>query len=200
MYYELNFTDNWFHRNLSLKCKTSKPLALLELWTQHLFHHIYVWSIAPAIISLAHFLPKHSWIVRDMCDFLLFCDCAWILWSILLQSFIFCILSTKVKVNKNRISKGKVERIEYFEILRQYLYPLHFFPQKSQGEQFHCWVFRKMKMYIHTESCMWMFLIVSSVTFQNWKPPKCPLFSEWRNKLWYILTVEYYSAILENEL
>lgn len=156
--------------------------------------------IAPAIISLAHFLPKHSWIVRDMCDFLLFCDCAWILWSILLQSFIFCILSTKVKVNKNRISKGKVERIEYFEILRQYLYPLHFFPQKSQGEQFHCWVFRKMKMYIHTESCMWMFLIVSSVTFQNWKPPKCPLFSEWRNKLWYILTVEYYSAILENEL
>ena len=29
----------------------------------------------------------------------------------------------------------------------------------------------------------------------TWKQPRCPLTEEWIKKLWYIDTVEYYSAI-----
>ena len=32
------------------------------------------------------------------------------------------------------------------------------------------------------------------------KQPKCPVASEWIRKLWYIYTMEYYSAINKNAL
>ena len=31
-----------------------------------------------------------------------------------------------------------------------------------------------------------------------WKKPRCPLTDEWIRKLWYIYTMEYYSAIKMN--
>ena len=31
-----------------------------------------------------------------------------------------------------------------------------------------------------------------------WKQPRCPLVHEWIKKLWYIYTMEYYSAIKQN--
>ena len=34
---------------------------------------------------------------------------------------------------------------------------------------------------------------------KTWKQSKCPLTDEWIKKLWYINTVEYYSAI-KNEI
>ena len=30
---------------------------------------------------------------------------------------------------------------------------------------------------------------------RTWKQPRCPLTDEWIKKLWYIYTMEYYSAI-----
>ena len=33
----------------------------------------------------------------------------------------------------------------------------------------------------------------------TWKQPKCPLTEEWINKMCYIYTVEYYSAIKRNK-
>ena len=33
-----------------------------------------------------------------------------------------------------------------------------------------------------------------------WKQPKCPWTDEWIKKMWYIYTIEYYSAIEKNKI
>ena len=40
-----------------------------------------------------------------------------------------------------------------------------------------------------------MFTALSFTIAMAWKQPRCPLADEWRRKLLYIYTVEYYSAI-----
>ena len=34
---------------------------------------------------------------------------------------------------------------------------------------------------------------------RTWKQPKCPSTDEWKKKVWYIYTMEYYSVIQRNE-
>jgi hypothetical protein len=34
---------------------------------------------------------------------------------------------------------------------------------------------------------------------QSWKEPRCPSTEEWIQKMWYIYTMEYYSAIKNNK-
>ena len=36
------------------------------------------------------------------------------------------------------------------------------------------------------------------VIARTWKQPRCPSADEWTRKLWYIYTMEYYSAIKKN--
>jgi len=35
---------------------------------------------------------------------------------------------------------------------------------------------------------------------KTWNQPKCPLTDDWMRKMWYIYTMEYYSAIKRNKL
>ena len=43
-----------------------------------------------------------------------------------------------------------------------------------------------------------MFITALFTIARTWKQPRCPLVDEWISKLWYIYTMEYYSAIKRN--
>ena len=43
-------------------------------------------------------------------------------------------------------------------------------------------------------------LIVSDLVFRLWKKPRCSSTEEWIKKMWYIYTMEYYSASKKNKL
>ena len=58
---------------------------------------------------------------------------------------------------------------------------------------------------IHTEETRierdtWtpMFIAALFIISRTWKQPRCPSADEWIRKLWYIYTMEYYSAIKKN--
>ena len=46
--------------------------------------------------------------------------------------------------------------------------------------------------------CTPMFIAALFTIARTWKQPSCPLADEWIRKLWYIYTMEYYSAIKKN--
>ena len=48
------------------------------------------------------------------------------------------------------------------------------------------------------DTCTPMFITALFVIARTWKQPRCPSAEEWIRKLWYIYTLEYYSAIKKN--
>ena len=43
-----------------------------------------------------------------------------------------------------------------------------------------------------------MFIAALFIIARTWKRPRCPSADEWIRNLWYIYTMEYYSAIKKN--
>jgi hypothetical protein len=48
-------------------------------------------------------------------------------------------------------------------------------------------------------TCSTMFIEALIIITRSWKEPRCPSTEEWIQKMWYIYTMEYYSAIKNNE-
>ena len=51
---------------------------------------------------------------------------------------------------------------------------------------------------IERDTCTTMFTAGLYIIARTWKQPRCPSADEWIRKLWYIYTMEYYSAIKKN--
>ena len=45
-----------------------------------------------------------------------------------------------------------------------------------------------------------MFTAALFTIARSWKQPKCPSTDEWIKKMWYLYTVEYYSAIKRKDI
>ena len=51
---------------------------------------------------------------------------------------------------------------------------------------------------IERDTCIPLFIAALFTIARTWKQPRYPLTDEWIKKLWYIYTMEYYSAIKSN--
>jgi hypothetical protein len=49
------------------------------------------------------------------------------------------------------------------------------------------------------DTCSTMFIAALFIIARNWKEPRYPSTEEWIQKMWYIYTMQYYSAIKNNE-
>ena len=48
------------------------------------------------------------------------------------------------------------------------------------------------------DTCTPMFIVALFAIARTWKQPRYPSIDEWIKKLWYIYTMEYYSAMKKN--
>ena len=55
------------------------------------------------------------------------------------------------------------------------------------------------KTFLEKDTCTHMFTAAIFTKPKTWKQPKCPSPDEWIKKMWYIHTMEYYSAIKKEQ-
>ena len=65
--------------------------------------------------------------------------------------------------------------------------PVCFLPHDSNS--------KGIKQLLHTP----VFIAALFTVVKTWKQPKCPSPDEWIKKIWYMYTMEYYSAIKRND-
>ena len=56
------------------------------------------------------------------------------------------------------------------------------------------------KTIIQKDTCTPVFTAALFTIARTWKQPKCPSTDEWIKQMWYIYTMEYYSAIEKNKI
>ena len=64
-------------------------------------------------------------------------------------------------------------------------------------QQSHFWAYTPRKPELK-DTCTSVFIAALFIIARTWKQPRCPSADEWIRKLWYIYTMEYYSAIKTN--
>ena len=64
-------------------------------------------------------------------------------------------------------------------------------------QQSYCWAYTPRKPELK-ETCIPMFIAALFIIARTWKQPRCTSADEWIKKLWFIYTMEYYSAIEKN--
>ena len=65
--------------------------------------------------------------------------------------------------------------------------------------QSHSWAYIWRKNMIQKDTHTSVFIAALLTIARTWKQPKCPSTEEWIKKMWYMYSVEYYSAIKKNQ-
>ena len=65
-------------------------------------------------------------------------------------------------------------------------------------QQSHYWAYTLRKRELKETRVPLMFITALFIIARTWKRPRCLSADEWIRKLWYIYTMEYYSAIKKN--
>ena len=60
-------------------------------------------------------------------------------------------------------------------------------------------IYSKDALSYNKDTCSTMFIAALCIIARSWKEPRWPSTEEWIQKMWYIYTMEYYSAIKNNE-
>ena len=67
-------------------------------------------------------------------------------------------------------------------------------------QQSHSWAYIQRKPEFEKGTYTTMFIAALVTIAKTWKQPKCPSTEKWIKKMWYIYTMENYSAIRKNEI
>lgn len=122
-----------------------------------------------------------------------------------------CIPSSIAKIKNNDYTKccqecGETGSLTHFQqeysmvqllwkVVWQFLLKLNMYLPYDSATTLPGIYHREMKIYVHAETCTWLFIAALLIIAPNWKPSSCPSVSKWINKLWYIHANEAYSAI-----
>jgi hypothetical protein len=60
-------------------------------------------------------------------------------------------------------------------------------------------IYPKDALTYNKDTCSTMCIAALFIIARNWKQPRCPSTEEWIQKMWYIYTMEYYSATKNND-
>ena len=60
-------------------------------------------------------------------------------------------------------------------------------------------IYPKDSLACNKDTCSIMFIAALFIIARSWKESRCPSMEEWIQNMWYIYTMEYYSAIKNNE-
>ena len=52
----------------------------------------------------------------------------------------------------------------------------------------------------HKDTCSAMFIAALFTIARTWKQPRCPSTAEWIKRMWYLYTMEYCSAVKNNDI
>ena len=69
--------------------------------------------------------------------------------------------------------------------------------QRLYWKRWKCWKISEISLK-HRRTCTPMFISALFIIARTWKQPRCPSADEWIRKLWYIYTMECYSAVKKN--
>jgi hypothetical protein len=68
------------------------------------------------------------------------------------------------------------------------------------SQQSHSWGYTQRNAAQVTGTCTPMFIAVLFTIAKLWKQPRCPTIDEWIKRMWYLYTMEFYSAMKKNEI
>ena len=123
--------------------------------------------------------------------------------SYLVVSLGFSMYSTKSSANNDSFTSSFPIGIPFFSLIAKARTSKTML--NNSGESGHDLAIPLLGIYqektiIQKDTCTPIFKAALFTIAEIWKQPKCPPIDEWIKKMWYIYTMEYYSAIKKNEI